>query len=261
MTELVSDFLGIKDHTLEIQWINPQISGRPTLIFLHEGLGSLGLWKDFPRLLCQMCRCPGFIYSRLGYGESDPCILPRKINYLHKEALDVLPRVLEAADIRDHILIGHSDGGSIGLIYAGSPCSTRLKGLITEASHVFVEPVTVKSIQEAREAYLIGGLREKLDRHHGKNTDTAFWGWNDIWLHPNFIHWNIEKYLKKIQVPVMAIQGRQDPYGTLSQITALSGQIRDCRTRIIENCGHAPHMEQKEHVLKLMAGFIEDLTG
>ena len=260
MTESASDFLKIGDSTLEIQWIDSPESDRPVLVFLHEGLGSLGLWKDFPRLLCQICRCPGFIFSRLGYGGSDPCALPRKINYLHREALDMLPQVLKTAGILDHIIIGHSDGGSIGLIYAGSPHAVRLQGLITEATHVFVEPITISSLKKTRQAYLSGGLREKLERHHGKNTDTAFWGWNDIWLDPKFFHWNIEKYLHRIQVPVLAIQGRQDPYATLEQLFVLPGLIPDCQTRVVEECGHAPHVEKKEAVLELMGGFIQNVS-
>nr|WP_244154359.1 alpha/beta hydrolase [Desulfospira joergensenii] len=214
------------------------------------------MWKDFPRDLCRICQCPGFVFSRSGYGKSAPCALPRKINFMHKEALDILPEILATAGIKDHIIIGHSDGGSIGVIYAGSPHTARLKGLITEAAHVFVEPVTIKSIQKARKAYLEGNLKKKLERHHGENTDTAFWGWNDVWLHPKFIHWNIEKYLQRIQVPVLALQGRQDPYGSLAQLNALSDKIPDCSTRIIEECGHAPHIEQKKSILKIMGDFI-----
>ena len=254
----MTNSLIIENKTLETRWIHSSCSGNPVLVFLHEGLGSLELWKDFPETLCRTCGCPGFIFSRLGYGGSDPCTLPRKINYLHKEALDILPRVLTAAGIQDHIIIGHSDGGSIGMIYAGSPHASLLKGLITEATHVFVEPITIASIKNARKTYLTGGLREKLERHHGKNTDIAFWGWNDIWLHPCFRSWNIEKYLKKIRVPVLALQGRQDPYGTLDQLTVLPGQIPDCRIRILEECGHTPHMEQKETSLQLMTEFIRE---
>ncbi len=249
--------LTIREQALEIQWICA--GDGPVLVFLHEGLGSLGLWKDFPLLLARACKCPAFVFSRAGYGRSDPCPLPRKINFMHQEALGVLPKLLEKAGMRDHILIGHSDGGSIGIIYAGSPFASRLQGLITMAAHVFCEPLTIASIQEARKAYVKGNLKKRLSPHHGANTDTAFWGWNRAWLAPRFIHFNIEKYLHKIQVPVLALQGRQDPYGTLAQLAAISQKARNSRIEIIEDCGHAPHLEQKETVLGLMAGFIRGL--
>lgn len=260
MAGVPSDILSVAGKKFEVRWINAEKkSDRPVLVYLHEGLGSLKLWKDFPDTLCRACQCPGFVFSRLGYAGSDPIALPRKITYLHREALDILPRVVKAAGILDHIIIGHSDGGSIGLIYAGSPHAVRLRGLVTEATHVFVEKVTLTFLRKTRQAYLTGGLKEKLERHHGKNTETAFWGWNDIWLDPKFIHWNIEKYLKKIRVPVLALQGRQDPYATLDQLTVLPGRIPDCRIHIIEDCGHAPHLEQKESVLELVKQFIQSL--
>ena len=167
---------------------------KPTLVFLHEGLGCLSLWKEVPAQVSRMTGCNAFVFSRLGYGGSDPCPLPRKINFMHREALDFLPAVLKAADIRDHFLIGHSDGGSIGIIYAGSPRAGHLKGLITEAAHVFCEPVTLDAIKQAKHHYLHHDLKKRLERYHGPNTENAFWGWNNAWLHPKFIHWNIQKY-------------------------------------------------------------------
>lgn len=243
----------------EIQWHCPGISDKPVLVFLHEGLGCIAMWKEFPEALCRATGCPGFVFSRLGYGNSDTAPLPWKINFMHTQALKVLPRVLRAAGINEHIIIGHSDGGSIGIMYGGSPLTGGLKGLITEAAHVFCEPLTIASIEAAREAYLHKDLKQGLAKYHGANTDTAFWGWNNVWLHPNFIHWNIEKYLGRIQVPVLALQGRDDQYGTVEQLTAIENGIPDCTARLIDNCRHSPHLEQPETVLSLMSQFISKL--
>ena len=214
---------------LECRWTGKdRARSSLVLVFLHEGLGCIELWKGFPEKLCRATGLPGFMFSRAGYGGSDPCPLPQKINFLHSQAQRVLPEVLAAAGIRDHLIIGHSDGGSIGIIYAGSSKSRHLKGLITEAAHVFCEPVTTYGLKKAKAAYLEKGLKKKLKRYHGKNTDRAFYGWNQAWLNPKFAQWwNIEKYLKKASVPVLAIQGRQDAYATLAQLNAMKAGIPD----------------------------------
>lgn len=259
-------------HKIEIQWHGSGPADNPCLVFLHEGLGCVKLWKDFPLKLSQMTGCQAFVFSRLGYGGSDPCPLPWKINFMHTQALSFLPAVLAAAKIQDHILIGHSDGGSIGLIHGANlgglgrkgkdPAAGRLKGLITEAAHVFCEPLTKASIQQARHNYLHLDLKKRLEKYHGPNTDTAFWGWNDVWLAPRFMTWNIEKFLKHIQVPVLALQGCQDPYGTPAQLASLGSGIPGCETIMIDQCHHAPHHDQPEIVLGLMADFIRTrLTG
>jgi pimeloyl-ACP methyl ester carboxylesterase len=204
-----------------------------------------------------MTQCNAFVFSRLGYGLSDPCVLPWKINFMHTQAMKFLPAVLEAAGIRDHIIIGHSDGGSIGIVYAGSPRASQLKGLITEAAHVFCEPITLDAIKEAKHHFLHRDLKNTLKKYHGPNTESAFWGWNNVWLSPGFIHWNIQKYLKQIKVPMLALQGRQDQYGTPAQLAAISSGVKDCETHLIDQCRHAPHLDQKETVLALMAGFIQ----
>ena len=177
---------------------------------------------------------------------------------MHQEALDFLPAVLAAAGIVDHIIIGHSDGGSIGIIYAGSPWAKNLKGLITEAAHLFCEPVTLDSIRKAKEHYLNQDLKKRLEHYHGPNTENTFWGWNSVWLHPRFIHWNIQKYLKQIKVPVLALQGRQDQYGSPRQLTAMASGIKQCESHLIDNCRHAPHQDQQETVLASMARFIRN---
>ncbi|MBA3012013.1 MAG: alpha/beta hydrolase [Proteobacteria bacterium] len=253
------DFLLVHNRKVEVQWHGCGHTNTPTLVFLHEGLGSTCLWKEFPRMLSQRTQCNALVFSRLGYGRSDPVALPRKINFMHQEALEFLPAVLAAARIRDHIIIGHSDGGSIGIIYAGSRHATRLRGLITEAAHVFCEPLTVDGIRNAKHQYLHQDLKKRLEKYHGPNTETAFWGWNAAWLAPGFKHWNIEKYLKQIQVPLLAVQGRQDPYGTPAQLAAIASGVKDCKAHLIKHCRHAPHQEQQEVVLSLMAGFIQAL--
>jgi pimeloyl-ACP methyl ester carboxylesterase len=232
-------------------------SAGPALVFLHEGLGCVKMWKSFPERLAEMTGCDAFVYSRSGYGASDPEPLPWKLNFMHTQALTVLPDILAATGIETFMLIGHSDGGSIALIHAGGRhASPGLKAVITEAAHVFCEPVTVASIRAARDAYVTGRLREKLAGYHGNNTDNAFWGWNRAWLHPKFVHWNIQKFLPRIQVPVLALQGEEDPYGTPAQLTAIQKNAVHAETRLIPDCGHAPHIQQPERVLAYMAAFI-----
>jgi pimeloyl-ACP methyl ester carboxylesterase len=257
----VTDYLMIQKQRVEVQWHCCGLAENPTLVFLHEGLGCVDLWKDVPLQLSKMTQCNAFVFSRLGYGRSDGCTLQKKINFMHTEALDFLPDVLDAAKIQDHIILGHSDGGSMGIIYAGSSHAANLKGLITEAAHVFCEPLTVDSIQNAKNQYLKHDLKNKLEKYHGQNTDNAFWGWNDIWLSSGFMNWNIEKFLKHISIPTLALQGRKDPYGNLDQLEAIEAGIKTCNTHILDNCGHAPHHEQQKNVLKLMAGFIGKLVA
>jgi len=180
---------------------------------------------------------------------------------MHSEARNFLPAVLQAAKIGNHIIIGHSDGGSIGLINAGSPGADRLNGLITEAAHVFCEPLTTEAIKLARHNFLNQDLKKRLEKYHGPNTDHAFWGWNNVWLHPKFIHWNIQKFLSRIKVPVMALQGRQDPYGTPAQLAAIAAGVKDCNAHLIDQCSHSPHKDQQETVLASMARFINTISA
>jgi pimeloyl-ACP methyl ester carboxylesterase len=255
----LTEFLTIGSKQIEIKRHRQGKKGYPTLVFLHEGLGCVEMWRDFPYLLSQRTGCPALVFSRLGYGASDPCPTPWKINFMHKEGLEKLPAVIKAAEILDHILIGHSDGGSIGIIYAGSSHARGLKGLITEAAHVFCEKITVESIYRAKFNYEHHDLRQRLEKYHGKNTENAFRGWNDVWLHPGFIHWNIEKYLPKIKVPVLALQGNQDQYGSLKQMDGIKNRTSRVQTHIIEDCRHSPHVEQPEKVLDIMTGFIDKI--
>jgi pimeloyl-ACP methyl ester carboxylesterase len=230
----------------------------PTLIFLHEGLGSAALWREFPQRLVARTGCPALLYSRYGYGGSDPIALPRPLDYMHREALDVLPELVAHTRIGDHVMIGHSDGASIALLYAARAANPGLRGVISEAAHVFCEDATVAAIERARVDFLAGRLRDALARHHGANTDAAFFGWCDAWLDPAFRAWDIRAELDSIRVPVLALQGDDDPYGTALQLDAIRQRIgTGAQTEIIERCGHAPHRDRPDVVLGAMAVFVE----
>ena len=229
----------------------------PTLVFLHEGLGCVAMWRDFPEEVAAATGCGALVYSRSGYGNSELCELPRSIRYMHHEGLEVLPELLEVAGVRECILIGHSDGGSIAIIYAGGTDALPLRGVITEAAHVFCEEISVRSIQETQEPYLHGNLREKLAKYHGSNVDGAFWGWYDAWVQPEFLHWNLEEYLPHIKVPMLVMQGEDDQYGTLAQVEAVARQAgAGAEVLMLPDCGHTPHKEQKEATLEGMVSFI-----
>ena len=255
----MTDFLNLGSKKIEIQWHQTKQKDRPTLIFLHEGIGCTEMWKDFPGMVSRKTGCPALVFSRFGYGSSDPCPTPWKINFMHKEALTILPEIIKETQIENYILIGHSDGGSIGTIFAGSPYAKGLKGLITEAAHVFCEQVTVDCIQQAKINYEQHTLKQGLEKYHGKNTDNAFRGWNDVWLHPNFIKWNIEKYLCRIKVPMLAIQGKDDQYGTKKQMESIKRHVKHAKTYLIDDCRHSPHLEQPEKVLHIMTQFIHQI--
>jgi pimeloyl-ACP methyl ester carboxylesterase len=247
---------------LEVAWHGPSPGDAPTLVFLHEGLGCVAMWRDFPSRLADATGCGALVYSRLGYGRSDPCPLPRPVRYMHDEGLTVLPQLLEVAGIRDCILVGHSDGASIAIVYAGGTPAKPLRGVISEAAHVFCEDVTVRAIQDAGDAYRHGGLRHGLEKYHGDNADCAFWGWHDAWLHPEFREWNLEEYLPGIGVPLLAIQGEDDQYGTAAQVEAIErGNGEEVQTLLLPDCGHAPHVEQADATLAAMAEFVTGLLG
>ncbi|WP_291465242.1 alpha/beta hydrolase [Desulfobacula sp.] len=254
------DFLTLDSKKIELQWHQKEQKDHPTLIFMHEGLGCTRMWKDFPEKVSRNTGCPALIFSRFGYGNSDPCPLPWKINFMHREALRILSEIIKKAQIKEYILVGHSDGFSIGIIFAGSQYARELKGLkglITQAAHVFCEQITVDCIQQAKINYEHHGLRQGLEQYHGSNTDNAFWGWNDVWLNPKFMNWNIEKYLSRIQVPMLAIQGKDDQYGTQKQIESIKNRVKHVETCLLDDCRHSPHTDQPEKVLKLMTQFIQ----
>jgi len=221
-----------------------------TIVFLHEGLGSAAQWRDFPVELADATECAAFVYSRVGYGRSSPVTLPRPLTYMEEEPLESL---LDEQGIDDAILFGHSDGGSIAIVHGASP---RVRALILEAAHVFNEDLSVASIERERDAYEHGDLREKLAKYHD-DVDGAFYGWNRAWLDPRFRAFNLERYLKAITAPTLVIQGADDPYGTLAQVDAIERGVRGPVERfIVPNCGHAPHREHPEAVLRRCAAFI-----
>jgi pimeloyl-ACP methyl ester carboxylesterase len=239
---------------LESLWYGPPPDAAPTLVFLHEGLGSASTWRDFPRRLAEKTGWGALVYSRRGYGASPPADLPRPIEYMHDEAA-VLDDVLRHYRVRDAVLIGHSDGASIAVIYAGRTRSDRLRALILEAPHVFAEPVGIASIAAMRDAYNTTDFRERLARHH-TNVDNAFRGWNDVWLDARFREWNIEEFLPAITAPVLLIQGTDDEYGTWKQIEAIERQVQGpVETLRVPGAGHAPHQDQPEMVLERMSAF------
>ena len=243
---------------LESLWFGPPPSAAPTLVFLHEGLGSARMWRDFPEKLAEATKCGALVYSRAGYGSSDPVPLPRPIEYMHQEAV-VLAKVLHEKGVRDAILVGHSDGASIAIIYAGAK-PPSLRALILEAPHVFAEPSGLASIAKMKDIYATTDLRAKLARYHD-DVDNAFRGWNDVWLHPDFRLWNIEEFLPSIEVPMLLIQGEDDEYGTWKQIEAIQNQVRGTvQTLLVPDGGHAPHRDQPELTLETMAAFVRGLT-
>lgn len=243
---------------LEAAWIGPSPDDAPTMVFLHEGLGCMALWREFPARLAGITGWGALIYSRLGYGGSAPCPLPRGVDFMHHEGLVVLPEVIRQSGVREYLLVGHSDGGSIALIHAGGGPCPGLKGVVTLAAHVYCEGLTRRSIQAARQRYLTGDLKVRLSPYHGKNTHCAFWGWNDVWLHPDFRQWRIDAFLPAIDVPVLAIQGETDPYGSLGQLDVIRAKTGDgVAVEVIADCGHAPHLEKYDTVLAAILAFMK----
>jgi len=257
-------FVEADGHRLECLWLGPrpQETDAPTMVFLHEGLGCVSLWRDFPEQLVAATGLGALVYSRLGYGRSDPCALPRPVRYMHDEGLDGLPALLRAAGIGRHILVGHSDGASIALVYAGGTPATGLEALILEAPHVFAEEMGLASIASINADYAGSGLRDRLARHHGDNVDVAFRGWAGAWLHPDFRHWNLEAYLPAVRVPSLIVQGEADEYGTAAQCDAIARQTgAETSVLMLPDCGHAPHRDQPEATLQAMVRFIGAVNG
>ena len=231
----------------------------PCLVFLHEGLGCTAMWKDFPARLCRLTGCAGLVYDRLGYGRSAASVARRTVHYLHAYALDELPRVIEAViPNTPFVLVGHSDGGSIALLY-GAERPKHLKGIITEAAHVFVESVTLDGIRATLAAYEQGRL-SALAKYHGDKTDGVFRAWCGTWLSDWFIDWNMEYALPAITAPLLVIQGRDDQYATDRQVHAIVSKTGGAaKSAFIDRCGHIPHLEQPEAALSVMAAFIQKL--
>lgn len=240
---------------IDYQWISPERRKAPLLIFLHEGLGSIAMWRDFPREVCDAGGYRGFMYSRPGYGQSAPRLPGERWSpaFMHLQAHETLPSLLRSVGIdaqREPVfLFGHSDGGSIALLHAAK-YPERVRGVIVLAPHLFVEDVSVDSIAKVRAVYMETDLRTKLARYHA-DVDSAFWGWNDVWLDPEFRNWNIEAEVARICCPVLAMQGTKDEYGTMRQIRRIAELRPGGATELveIEDCGHSPHRDQPERVI------------
>ncbi|MES2257105.1 MAG: alpha/beta hydrolase [Pseudomonadota bacterium] len=243
---------------IEYAWVGAASSTRPVVVFLHEGLGSISLWKDFPDTFCREHGLRGLVFSRYGYGNSTPRPAAERWqpDFMHRQAHEVLPLLLKTLDIERPWLFGHSDGGSIALLYAARH-SAQLSGIVVAAPHILVEDISVSSIGAARQAYLDGELRQRLARHHA-DVDSAFWGWNDIWLDPAFRDWNIEAELETISCPVLAIQGEDDEYGTLEQVYGIPRKVPHAQVVVLPQCGHSPHRDQPGALGEHVARFILD---
>ena len=252
-------FVDLASHRIEYERIEVAGDRRPALVFLHEGLGSIAMWRDFPERVARATRCDAVVYSRYGYGNSDPLTEPRAVRYMHDEAQIVLPQLLDVLAIDRPILIGHSDGGSIALIHAGSG-ARPVGAVVTLAAHVLVEDISVASIAAAKSAYETTDLRERLTRYHA-DVDSAFRGWNRIWLAPEFRDWNIEEYLPRIRCPVLAIQGVDDEYGTMEQMRRIAVRIENVELLPMQSCRHSPHRDQPEAVLAAIVAFVDRFVG
>jgi len=245
--------------SLEYSCFGPSPDRAPTILLLHEGLGCVALWRDFPAKLAKASGFGVMAYSRAGYGQSDPADLPRPLDYMTREAVDSLPQLIAAAGLQQIILLGHSDGASIAAIYGGSVEDHRVRGLILMAPHFFTEDMGLASIAEAKVAYENTDLSTRMSKYHN-NPDNAFYGWNDSWLHADFKNWNITDVIDYIRVPVLAIQGREDQYGTTAQIEALKAQLyAPLETVLLENCQHTPFLEQPDLTLRSITKFCTRL--
>jgi pimeloyl-ACP methyl ester carboxylesterase len=248
--------------TIEYQWLNAERATAPIALFLHEGLGSIAMWRDWPQQLCDRLGMRGLVYSRPGYGRSTP--RPRDVkwpvDFMAHQARDVLPALLDALGIEDEErrrmwLVGHSDGGSISLLYA-SAFPKLLRGAIVIAPHVFVEEISVRSISQAKLAYEQTDLRKKLSRYHA-DVDSAFYGWNDIWLDPAFKAWNIVRELGSIECPLLAVQAHDDHYGTMAQIDAIARAVKGTQLCKLHQGGHSPHREAPQALSDAVVSFVE----
>jgi len=250
-------FITCAGHALEYEWVDAAEQSKPALVFLHEGLGSIRQWRDFPRQVVEATGCRALLYSRYGYGQSDVLAEPRAdVRFMHREALETLPELLAKLGVERPVLVGHSDGASIALIYAGAGHPVRALALM--APHVFVEPICVDSIRKASAAFESTDLAERLGKYH-RDARKTFHLWADVWLDPQFLKWNIGEYLPAIARPVLAIQGEDDEYGTLAQLDALKRGVRGpCELVKLPRCGHAPFRDQPRATLEALTGFIDE---
>jgi pimeloyl-ACP methyl ester carboxylesterase len=251
-------FLNAAGHSLYYEWIDAD-AAKPALVFLHEGLGSIRQWRDFPARLCAATGRRGLVYDRYGYGRSDVLAEPRRtVRFMHDEALNALPALLASLKIDNPILVGHSDGASIALIHAGAGHAVR--GVVAMAPHVFIEPICISSIKKATETFETTDLAARLGRYH-KDARKTFYGWADAWLDPEFKGWDIRaEYLPGVRCPVLAMQGHDDEYGTMEQLDEIKRRVSGpCELVKLEKCGHAPFRDQPDKVLAKAASFITQL--
>lgn len=244
---------------LEFETWGPSPEDAPTLVLLHEGLGCVAMWRDFPE---QLAAATGFgvvAYSRAGYGQSDAADLPRPLDYMTVEAMQILPQVLDKVGFLRGVLLGHSDGATIAAIYAGSVSDARIRGLILMAPHFFTEEAGLQSISAARDAFETGDLAARLAKYH-RDPQATFKGWNAAWLNPEFRSWNVADVIDYLRIPTLAIQGREDQYGTLAQIDEVETRsYAPVETAILDNCRHAPFIDQPEATLAAISEFTERL--
>ena len=255
------EMIKVNGVAIEVQRLSGTV-GRPLspIVFLHEGLGSVAMWRDWPQQVCRQTGRDGLVYSRRGYGHSEPIADVRGTgrlgpDYMHREALEVLPDLLAMLGIANPVLLGHSDGGTIALLHARH---FPVRACVVVAPHVIVEDVSVDAITQARQAYETGGLRERLARYHA-DVDSAFWQWNDIWLSPAFRGFDIRAECRRIAAPVLALQGLQDPYGTLRQIEEIAPTAGPFEMETLMQCGHSPHKDQPEAITARIARFLRPL--
>tara|TARA_R110002110_G_scaffold211304_1_gene424023 strand:- start:45349 stop:46170 length:822 start_codon:yes stop_codon:yes gene_type:complete len=246
-------------NTLEYGCHGPKPSEAPTLVLLHEGLGSLTLWRDFPAMLSEATGLGVFVYSRAGYGQSDLADLPRPLDYMTREAVDVLPQVLDAIGIERGILVGHSDGATIAAIYAGSVPDHRVRGVVVMAPHFFTEEMGLEEIAKTKIFFETSDLADRLSKYH-RDVENTFTGWIESWLHPDFKAWDVTDVIDHIRVPVLAIQGREDQYGTLAQVDEI---VERCYapvdSLILDDCMHSPFLDQREAVVAAITEYCARL--
>lgn len=253
--------LMVGGHRLEVWTTGPRPGNAPSLVLLHEGLGCVALWRDFPARLAMETGLGVCVYSRAGYGASDPCELPRPLDYMTHEARTALPELLDRIGFRDGVLVGHSDGASIAAIHAGEVRDRRVRGLVLMAPHFFTEEMGLSAIAEARQAFEETDLRERLARYH-RDVDAAFRGWNDAWLDPGFRDWDIRASLKRIEIPILCLQGTEDQYGTEAQVQVVAERAAGPVTiRMVPDCRHAPHLEATELALDEIVRFVARLEA
>lgn len=258
-TDLITIQRNGVDIEIEYKWLNQAATDKPTIVFLHEGLGSISMWRDWPEQLCKELGCKGLVYSRYGYGQSTPRKEneERSIEYLHHEVLEDMPKIFKelGIDKEKPVLFGHSDGGSIALLYAAL-WPENVAAIAIAAPHIYVEDITLDGIRDAKKIYETTDLSKRLGRHH-IDPDSVFWSWNDTWLKPNFAKWNIEEEVKTIKCPILAIQGVDDEYGTLDQIFDIEKLNSNAVAVKIDDCGHSPHKDQPQVVINTVAEFLQ----